>query len=548
MRRYLIAAAAVSAILAQTGGPRISFAFREIGFTLDSCETPERHVPETMAGGVAVFDYNNDGNLDVFFANGADIRTLQKSSPKYRNRLFAGDGKGNFTDVTDKAGLAGTGFDNGIAIGDYDNDGHKDIFVGGVHHNTLYHNNGDGTFSDVTAKAGLAKPDNEYGPLWSVGGVWADFNNDGLLDLFVVNYLSWDIRTEQVCEYRGIREYCHPKFFKKTPNQLFLNNGDGTFRDASATSGIRSHPGKGMGAGVADYDLDGKVDIFVANDSMENFLFHNLGGGKFEEVALDAGVSLVESGAAISGMGVDFRDLDNDGLPDISVVALDQETFPLFRNNGAGQFVDLTVRSRMGPLSLSMAGYSPIAGDFDNDGRKDLFVTRGHVQPLEAARPIKAEQHNSVFRNLGGMRFEALTAEAGLAAQPPRRHRGSAVGDLNGDGRLDAVVVSLSGPAEIWMNQTSGGNHWLELKLEGTRSNRDAVGARVKVVSRGGVQYGHVSSAAGYASSSAGPLHFGLGPDPAAELIEVQWPSGSVQQVKSSPADRVLTIREVPAR
>jgi enediyne biosynthesis protein E4 len=527
-------------------GP-IHFLGRTLPFTLDSSETSDRHAPETMAGGVAFLDYDNDGDLDIFFTNGADIRTLKKSSPKYSNRLFANDGKANFTDVTAKAGLAGTGFDNGAAIGDYDNDGRPDIFVGGVHRSTLYHNNGDGTFTDVSSKAGLNRPDPEFGPLWSVGGAWFDVNNDGLLDLFVVNYLAWDPATETPCEYQGRREYCHPKFYKKLPNQLFLNNGDGTFKDVSAESGIRAHPGKGMGVAIADYDLDGLMDIFVANDKVYNSLFHARPGGKFEEVAFDAGVALLEKGEFISGMGVDFRDLDNDGYPDISVVALDDETFPLFKNTGKGEFLDVTSASRMATLSLPMAGYSPNISDFDNDGWKDIFVSRGHVQSLQAAPRITVAQSNSVFRNLSGMKFAALTAEAGLTALPPHRHRGSAVGDLNGDGRLDVVVTAIGAPAELWLNDTSAPRQWLALQLEGTKSNRQAIGARVKLVSKSGTQYDHVSSASGYASSSAAPLHFGLGPDTSAGPIEIRWPSGIVQELKDVPAGRVLKVRE-PAR
>jgi enediyne biosynthesis protein E4 len=532
---------------AQNPGPSadspIQFEYQPIAFELDSCETPERHAPETMAGGVAVFDYNNDGKLDIFFTNGADIKTLRKSSPKYSNRLFENDGKGHFTDVTERAGIAGSGYDIGVAVADYDNDGYEDIFVAGVYKNTLYHNNGDGTFTDVTAKAGLNKPDPEYGPLWSVGAVWLDVNNDGLLDLIVINYMKWDIEHEPACPIDGHADYCHPKMYKPTPNQLFLNNGDGTFRDASIEWGLRAHPGKGMAGVTADFDLDGKMDVFVANDKSFNWFFRNKGHA-FDEIGFDADVALREDGVFISGMGADFRDLDNDGYPDLVLVALDNETFPIYRNTGKGSFVEVTERSGMTLQSLKMAGYSPTIADFDNDGWKDIFVSRGHVQSLLSANRTAIEQPNTVFRNLGAMKFAALTAEAGLTARPPARHRGSAIGDLNGDGRIDVVVTALKAPAEIWMNESPGNNHWLELKLEGTKSNRDGIGARIKVVTKSGAQYDHMSTAAGYASSSAGPMHFGLGANASAYLIEIRWPSGIVQQLHDVAADRILRVKE----
>jgi hypothetical protein len=528
---------------AQSAGP-IHFSFRPIPFSLDSSETPQRHAPETMAGGVAVFDYNHDGNLDIFFTNGADIASLKKTSPKYWNRLFRNNGDGTFTDVTEKAGLTGTGYDVGVAVGDYDNDGYQDIFVAGVHRNTLYHNNGDGTFTDVTQKAGLGAPDKEFGPLWSVGAAWVDVNNDGLLDLFVVNYMSWDVDKEPDCKFNDQPEYCSPRFYKPLPNQLFLNNGDGTFTDVSGRSGIRSHPGKGMGVGIADYDGDGLPDIFVANDKLFNFLFHNKGNARFEEVAFDAGVALPEQGNAISGMGVDFRDLNNDGWPDITLVALDNETFPVYQNDGKGGFADVTAKSGMALLSKPMSGYSANIADFDNDGWKDIFVSRGDVQSPAMAGSRKIDQPNTVFRNLAGTKWSALTDGAGFAAQPPRRHRGAAVGDFNHDGKLDIVVTALAAPAEIWMNDSPDNNYWLELDLEGTKSNRDAIGARIRIRAAGLVQFEHVSTASGYASSSAGPVHFGLGTAKIVDSVVIQWPSGIVQELKNVQVNRILHVKE----
>ena len=546
---FFAALALLSHVSVLGAGPSaIHFTYKAIPFLLDSCETPQKHAPETMAGGVAVFDYDNDGNLDIFFTNGADITTLNKTSPKYWDRLFHNNGDGTFTDVTEKAGLAGTGYDTGVAIGDYDNDGYEDIFIGGVHRNKLYHNNGNGTFTDVTEKAGLAHPDKEFGPLWSVGGAWVDVNNDGLLDLFVVNYLSWDVNHEPDCKFMDKQEYCHPKFYKELPNQLFINKGDGTFEDVSVQSKLRAHPGKGMGVGVADYDNDGVPDIFVANDKLFNSLFHahkvkNSSLPVFDEVAFEAGVALPEHGNLISGMGVDFRDLNNDGSPDIVIVALDDETFPVYLNNGKGGFNEVTAKSGMSLLSNPMSGYSPNIADFDNDGWKDIFVSRGDVQSPAMAERRHIAQPNTVFRNVSG-KWAALTEDAGFDAQPAARHRGSAFGDFNHDGKLDLVVTALSAPAEIWMNDSPGSNHWLEIALQGTKSNRDGIGAKIKITAAGQSQWNHKTTASGYASSSAGPVHFGLGAAKSVDEIVIQWPSGTMQTLKNVQTDQVLHVKE----
>jgi len=429
-----------SSLEGQSTGSPIRFDLKSLPFRLYSDESQSRNVPETMAGGVAVFDYDGDGRPDIFFANGADLATMQKTGEKQWNRLFHNNGDGTFSDVTENAGLAGTGFAVGIAVGDYDNDGHPDLFVAGVRGNALYHNNGDGKFTDVTKKAGLDKwNDPEFGPLWAVAAAWVDVNNDGHLDLFVLNYLHWTYDKKPLCKIDETPDYCHPRYYKGLPDQLFLNQGDGTFRDVSKQWGIRDHIGKGMGVGVADFDLDGRPDLFVTNDGGYEFFFHNL-GDRFEEISFQTNTALPEEGAFISGMGVDFRDLNNDGFPDISYVALNRETFPVLLNTGHGDFREVTASSGIGKNSLGMAGFGPALYDFDNDGWKDLFVSRGHVS---ATRPPNAavNQPNTVFRNLGPSgQWQPLTEEAGFTAATAARHRGCALGDFDGDGRVDLLA------------------------------------------------------------------------------------------------------------
>jgi hypothetical protein len=541
----LIALLAATSLLCQQPAPSpIRFELTLLPFRLDSNESQSRNAPESMAGGVAVFDYNGDGRPDIFFTNGADLATMKKSSPKYYNHLYRNDGNGHFTDVTEQAGLRGTGFDVGVAVGDYDNDGHPDLFVAGVHGNTLYHNNGNGTFTDVTHKAGLDHSvDPEYGPLWSEAAVWVDVNNDGLLDLFVLNYLQWSYAEKPMCVIENVPEYCHPRYYKGQPDQLFLNQGDGTFKDVSKEWDIRDHVGKGMGVGMADYDHDGKPDLFVTNDAEYNFLFHNL-GDKFEEVAFQTNVALPEDNAFISGMGLDFRDYNNDGWPDIVFVAIRNQTFPLFKNTGKGDFVEVTTPSGMRALSLPMAGFGAALYDFDNDGWKDLFVTRGNVVAVWP-KGEAFKQPNTVFRNLGASgKWEALTEQAGFTPETAARHRGCAFGDFDGDGRIDAVTTSLDLNAELWMNRSPGAAHWLDIALRGIKSNRDGIGARIKVVTPAGAQYNHQTSSVCYASSSLGPVHFGLGKETRATSIEIIWPSGIVQTLTNVKADQILHVTE----
>jgi hypothetical protein len=377
--------------------------------------------------------------------------------------------------------------------------------------------------------------------------VWVDVNNDGLLDLFVVNYMQWSYAAQPLCgSVGGISDYCHPRYYKGLPNQLFLNKGDGTFQDVSVEWGIRDHVGKGMGVGMADYDLDGRPDLFVTNDASYNSLFHNM-GNKFEERAFETGVALPEDGGFISGMGLDFRDFNNDGYPDIVFVALNNQTFPVFENTGKGEFREVTTPSGMRDMSITKSGFGEGLYDFDNDGWKDLFVSGGHVQSISMpGQPT--DQHNFLFRNLGPSgKWTELTDAAGLDAGPPARHRGCAFGDLDGDGRIDVVVTSLGQDAEVWMNRSEKSGHWLDIALRGTKSNRDGVGARIKLVTKSGAQYNHMTTSVGYASSSDGPVHFGLGADSRAESIEIHWPSGIVQTLKDVDADRILKVTE-PSR
>lgn len=513
-----------------------SWTVQQLPFTLVTGETVKKPLPATMPGGIAVFDYDGDGKLDLFFPNGGSLSGGKKAP----NRLFRNLGNMKFEDVTDRAGLGGKDYDFGVAAGDYDNDGRLDLLVCGLHGIRLYRNQPDGSFADVTEQSKL----NNLGR-WSVGAAWFDMDNDGDLDLFVVNYVRWDPATERECLVDGKPDFCHPRYYDAQPNALFRNNGDGTFTDVSAETGIAKHYGKGMGAVIADYDGDGFMDIFVANDNHPNFLFHNIGGKKFEEVAFESGVAYSQSANAISSMGADFKDVDNDGRPDIWHTAVENESFPLYRNRGGGEFIEVTNPSQLFK-TRAMSGWSNGIFDFDNDGWKDLFVARGNVLDNVALFSNRTyEEPNSVFRNLGNGKFQDVSAEAGPDFQKAAPHRGSAFGDIDNDGRVDALVSVLNGKLKYFHNTSRNNNHWIQLKLTGTKSNRMGLGAQIRITTEDGLkQFNEVTTAVGYGCSSDPRVHFGLGASKIVREIEIKWPSRIRQILKDVAADQILAIQE----
>jgi hypothetical protein len=495
-----------------------------------------------MTGGVAVFDYNNDGLLDIFFTNGAEIPSLKKSNSSFHNKLYRNNGDGTFTDVTEKAGLAGVGYSMGVAAGDYDNDGFVDLYVTGFNCNQLFHNNGDGTFTDRTEKAGVNGV-LKRGKPWSVAAGWIDYDNNGLLDLFVVNYLDYSLSTAHRCKTGAIVDYCSPGEYRGTPNILYRNNGDGTFTDVSQQSHISRYFGKGMGVAFADYDGDGFTDIFVSNDSIPNFLLHNNGDGTFTDVALLAGVAYNENGKAVAGMGVDFRDIDNDGLPDIFLTAMYGDSFPVYRNSGKGQFEDVAETTGIAAMTTRFTAWGTGIFDFDNDGNKDMFAAGSAI--LDNSMEVNHKPYplpNFLYRNLGNMRFKDVSGEAGAGFSLPAAHRGAAFGDLNNDGKIDIVVTVLNGEPQLLMNRSQNHHHWIILKLVGVADNRDGLGTRVKLTTANGIQYNQATTAVGYNSSSDKRVHFGLQDATVVDEIELLWPTGVKQVLRHVMADQILTI------
>ena len=522
---------------------RFEAAASGIDFVLNNGTTDDKPMPDSTLGGVALLDCDSDGLLDIYFTNGARFPDLEKSDPSFHNRLYRNLGGRAFEDVTQGAGVAGNGYSMGAAAADYDNDGQADLYVTGVNRNILYRNLGSCRFEDVTESAGVGTGRPPAKP-WSVAAAWLDYDNDGHIDLFVVNYLDWTWDNNRVCGDPGRRLSCSPAHYEGLPNVLYRNNGDGTFEDVSAATGISAHIGKGMSAAAADYDGDGFQDVFVTNDSVRNFLFRNGGGERFEEVGVQAGVAFTGDGIPVSSMGLDFRDLSGDGLPDVTVTALTNETFPLFLNRGGG-FVDATYPSKIGLESFTMSGWSVGAFDFDNDGDKDIFSANAHVsENVELYRSVSYRLPNALFQNLGDGTYRDVAPQAGPAMQGSAAHRGAAFGDLDNDGRVDVAISAIGTSAPVLFNE-SGGGHWLALDLVGTASNRDGIGARVRLIEESGrIQYNQATTAVGYASSSDSRVHFGLGTSAAVSAVEITWPSGTVQTLEKPEIDTTLTVTE----
>ena len=518
-----------------------------IHFRHKASHTSMKYLLETMGSGVGLLDYDNDGRLDIFFVNGAPIHDPQplgsipeKTGPEYWNRMYHQKKDGTFEDVTEKAGLQGSGYDMGVAVGDYDNDGHEDIYVTGYGHNTLYHNNGNGTFTDVTKQAGVAASG------WSTSALWIDLDNDGKLDLVVGRYLNWDFKDIWCGERQpGYRAYCHPDIFGAVTMIAYHNDGNGHFSDWTDKLGLNK-PGKALGLAMADYDGDGKMDIFVANDSMLQFLYRNKGNGTFEETGLYAAVAVDGDGRTYAGMGVDFEDYNNDGRPDLLITNLANQKYALYSNNGDGSFTYSSYASRIGGMTLLHSGMGAHFLDYDNDGYRDLLVAQGHVldnirltQPQAHYRepPLLAHNdHNGTFTN--------VSSASGAIFHTPIAGRGLAIGDINNDGRPDFVISTNDGPGYVEINNTPTRNHWLLLNLVGHTSNRDGIGAIVKLTTSHGTQYATCTTGGSYLSSSDKRVPFGLDTDAVAQQIEIDWPSGIVQKLMNVRADQILRIDE----
>src|SRR6266536_1762820 len=518
-----------------------------IAFRHAASSTSQKYLLEAMGGGVALFDYDNDGRLDIYFTNGAALRDPMpdgalpdKHEPRFWNRLYHQKADGTFEDVTERAGVKGTGYDFGVAAADYDNDGFVDLYVTAYGGNVLYRHQGDGTFANLTSKLGLSASG------WSTSAGWFDYDGNGRLDLLVLRYMDWDFaRGSLFCGQPASRAFCHPDNFKPVTDLLCHQKADGTFEDLSVLSKIADAPGKGLGLAFADFDGDGLSDIFVANDSVRQALFHNNGDGTLEDIALISGAGYDEGGKTFAGMGVDAADYDNDGWPDLFITTLSNETYPLYHNNADLSFTYVTQTAGIGEISLLYSGWGTRFLDIDNDGLRDLFVAQGHVLDTieKSTSYLKYRQPPLLVRNTG-KRFVNISNDAGPIFSVPLSGRGAAFGDLDNDGDTDVVITQLDGPPVILRNNGTK-NHWLGISLVGTKSNRQGLGARIVVNEESGRrQTFDVSTASSYLSSNDPRVLAGLGGAPNVTSVEVRWPGGLKQSVKNPGTDRYLTIKE----
>jgi hypothetical protein len=502
--------------------------------------TGRKYFPQPMCGGVGILDYDRDGHMDIFFTNGARLPELRKTDRSFYNCLLRNRGDGTFEDVTSRARIAGEqlDFSYGVAAGDYDNDGWPDLFLANTGKNTLYHNNGNGTFTDVTDASGVgAKPPDTL----SVQAAWFDYDNDGLLDLVVSNYTLWTPAEDRRCTHDGKEAYCSPKTYVAVPNRLYHNLGSSKFEDVTEKSGFAKSAGKGMGIAIADFNQDGWMDVFIANDTERNLLYLNRHDGTFQEVGLQYGVAYDDNASTVSAMGCDAKDYDNDGWVDIFYNNLMGQIWGLFHNRGGRFFQYSSPSTGILRLSQSLSGWSNGFIDYNDDGWKDLFSANGDVDNLVP----NAAQHDTMFENVDGKEFHDVSAEMGRDFLRTGFQRGSAFADFNNDGFLDIVVTSLNQKPRILMNSADSGNHWLLIQARGHRSNRDAVGTRFKLSTPSGrTLYNHVTASVGFMSSSDLRVHFGLGRETSAASLEIRWPAGGVQTLHNVPGDQVLKIDE----
>ncbi len=514
-----------------------------INFIHDNAATAEKYLIETMGSGCGWIDYNADGLLDFYLVNSATTR-IYKSKRPLRGALYRNNGDRTFTDVTEKAGVGAEGlFGMGLAVGDYDNDGFSDLMLLGYDRSILYHNNRNGTFSDVTNRAGVSNSGK-----WASSAAWFDYDNDGRLDLAIANYVVWSPDNNIWCgeEKPGYRGYCHPNKFKGQKPTLYHNNGDGTFTDVTETSKIGLSASSGLGIVTFDFDHDGWQDIFIANDANPNFLFRNNRDGTFSEIALMAGIAVSDNGKAEAGMGTDAADIDGNGWLDVFITHLDLEHARLYRNLGDGSFEDATFTAKLGYATFRYSGFGTCFVDYDNDGARDIFMANGHI--LDNIELYHSETRYAepklLYRNNGRGLFENMSDKLGPDLQLPRVSRGSAVADFDNDGDLDILVSNNGQEPQLLLNEGGNGNHWLELALVGARSNRDGVGARVKMVAGDLVLHDQRRGGRSYQSAHDGRLHFGLGSRNKVDSIEIRWPSGMVETLKDIGIDQVITIKE----